>query len=175
MSDYRYADDVPERHRINAGRLWTSGVATAVIAALVAVVGILVARGLFRVPVLAPRDHGVWGDARTASYALMAAVVAVAATGLMHLLSVTVTEPQRFFRWIMVLLTTIAVLMPLTLADAWSAKIGTALINLAIGGTIIAILSSVAAAATQPLRRPATPAPTRAWDEEDTATRGYGR
>jgi hypothetical protein len=38
--------------------LWTGGLATAVVAALVAVVGVLVARGLFDVPVLAPHRGG---------------------------------------------------------------------------------------------------------------------
>ena len=31
---------------VNAGRLWTGGVATALVAALVALVGVLIARGL---------------------------------------------------------------------------------------------------------------------------------
>ena len=33
------------QRRLNAGRLWTGGLATAVVAALVAVVGVLIARG----------------------------------------------------------------------------------------------------------------------------------
>jgi hypothetical protein len=40
-------------------RLWSGGVATA---ALLALVGILVARGLLDVAVLAPKGDGLWGD-----------------------------------------------------------------------------------------------------------------
>ena len=35
---------------VDAGRLWMGGLVTAVVAALVAVVGVLIARGLFDVP-----------------------------------------------------------------------------------------------------------------------------
>jgi hypothetical protein len=44
------------RVHVNAARLWTGGLATALVAALVAVVGVLIARGLFDVPVLAPPE-----------------------------------------------------------------------------------------------------------------------
>ena len=55
---------------VDAGRLWAGGAATAVVAALIAVVGILLARGVFDVPVLAPKGEGTWGDADTLKYAL---------------------------------------------------------------------------------------------------------
>jgi hypothetical protein len=78
--------DAAEKLQVNANRLWTGGVATAVVAALVAVVGVLIARGLLDVPVLAPTEEGVLGNANTARLALVAAGAALAATGLMHLL-----------------------------------------------------------------------------------------
>jgi hypothetical protein len=74
------------RVRVDAGRLWTGGLATALVAALVAVVGVLIARGLFDVPVLAPSQDGALVDAGTARLASLAAVAALIATGLMHLL-----------------------------------------------------------------------------------------
>lgn len=46
---------------VAGGRLWAGGAATAVVAALIAVVGILIARGVFGVPVLAPEGEGTWG------------------------------------------------------------------------------------------------------------------
>lgn len=56
--------------------------ATAVVAALVAVVGVLIARGLLDVPVLAPTEEGVLGNANTARLALvtLAALLAPFAT-----------------------------------------------------------------------------------------------
>ncbi|MEV4314010.1 hypothetical protein [Actinocrispum sp. NPDC049592] len=41
-------------YRRDTGRLWAGGSATALVAALIAVAGIVVTRGVFGVPVLAP-------------------------------------------------------------------------------------------------------------------------
>ena len=65
--------------RLDAGRLWTGGLATAAVAALVAVVGVLIARGVFDVPVLAPTGEGTLGDASTARLAGLAALAALLA------------------------------------------------------------------------------------------------
>jgi hypothetical protein len=46
------------RQPVDAARLWTGGLATALVAALIAVVGVLIARGLFDIPVLAPAREG---------------------------------------------------------------------------------------------------------------------
>jgi hypothetical protein len=135
------------RPGIDAGRLWAGGIATAVVAALAAIVGLLIARGVFHVTVLEPRGQGAWGDASTAEYALAAAAVALAATALMQLLSLTVPVPWQFFQWIMGLVTLIGVVLPLTLKVALSAKVATALINLALGIIITALVSSMAASA----------------------------
>jgi hypothetical protein len=58
------------RVRVDAARLWTGGLATALVAALVAVVGVLIARGLFEVPVLAPTGEGALGNSSTAGMAI---------------------------------------------------------------------------------------------------------
>jgi hypothetical protein len=154
MSDYnvRYpADD--DLRGVDAGRLWSGGVATAVVAALVAVVGLLIARGIFDVAVLAPKSDGLWGSANTTTYAICSALAALLATGLMHLLSVSTPSPSQFFGWIMVLLTAIAVVIPLTLTVDTSSKFATAAINLVIGLVITAIINSMAASARTLHRR----------------------
>src|SRR4051812_2376248 len=97
----------PTRTTVNAGRLWAGGLATAVVAALIALAGILVGRGLFGVEVLAPKGAGVWGDADTGWYALAAALGALAATGLIHLLLLYTPKPMRFFGWVMTLVTVV--------------------------------------------------------------------
>ncbi|HEV3358134.1 MAG TPA: DUF6069 family protein [Pseudonocardiaceae bacterium] len=148
MSDYLhntpYVDDRPG---VDAGRLWAGGIATAVVAALLAVVGLLIARGLFGVAVLAPRGEGIWGDATTSTYAIIAALVAIAATGLMHVLCLATPTPGQFFGWIMVLVTLIAVVIPLTLDVQLSTKIATGLINLILGLAIASIISNMATSA----------------------------
>jgi hypothetical protein len=165
-----YDGNKPERPGINPARLWASGLATAVVAALLAVVGILIARGVLDVAVLAPKGEGIWGNANTFTYAMVSALAALVATGLMHLLYLAVATPTQFFTWIMVLITLIAVVLPLTLTVEPGPKIATAVINLAIGIAITVILNAVASAAQTP-RRPrrdqniVPPDRTRTWDQ----------
>jgi hypothetical protein len=147
--------DQDARPGIDAARLWAGGVATAVVAALVAIVGLLIARGIFDVPVLAPKGEGAWGSASTTTY-------------LMHLLSVATPAPSQFFGWIMVLVTLIAVVLPLTLTVETSAKYATAAINLVIGLVIAIVVNSMAANARTLHRRKRSTrpdAPTQQWNE----------
>jgi hypothetical protein len=144
----------PSHGKLDPTRLWSGGIATAVVAALIAVVGILLSRGVLDVAVLSPKGEGVWGNANTVTYALVSAGVALAATGLMQLLSVTTPRFQTFFSWIMVLLTAIAVVVPLSLPVDWEPKLATAAINLVIGIAITAILNGVARSAYRPAQPP---------------------
>ncbi len=84
---------------VDARQLWSGGAATAVVAALIALAGILVCRWLFNIPILAPRQDGAWGNASTAGYAIAAAAAALAATAIMHLLLIATPRPQRHARW----------------------------------------------------------------------------
>jgi hypothetical protein len=126
-------------------RLWSGGVATAAVAALAAVAGILIARGIFGVAVLAPERDGLWGNASTGVYALFAASAALAATGLRHILSVTTPAPTQFFGWIMAICTVIAMVLPLTLGADLGSRVATAAINLGLGVIVILLVSSSAA------------------------------
>jgi Family of unknown function (DUF6069) len=121
---------------LDPGRLWAGGAATAVVAALMALAGMLIARGLLHVAILAPKSDGIWGNANTTTYCLLAAAAALLATGLAHLLSVTTPAPSAFFGWTMALLTLIAVVLPLTIGADLPSRIATAIINLAIGISI---------------------------------------
>jgi hypothetical protein len=134
---------------IAAGRLWAGGAATAVVAALIALVGILLARGVFGVPVLAPKGEGTWGDADTAKYAFYCALGALVATGLLHLLLISTPRPLKFFRWIIGLATVAAALAPFVANGTTSSKIATGVINLAVGIAIGTLLSGAARAAVR--------------------------
>lgn len=158
----------------DAGRLWAGGAATAVVAALAALVGILIARGLAHVAILAPKGAGAWGDASTTTYVILSGVAALAATGLLHFLLVTTPRATQFFGWIMVLLTAVAMVLPLSLVVDTNSKIATALLNLLIGLAITIPLVNVAAFVVRPPQpppsnvppgtRPVPPPPTRQWD-----------
>ena len=130
---------------VDARALWSGGAATAVVAALIALVGILVCRWLFGIPVLAPRQDGAWGDASTAGYAIAAAAAALAATAIMHLLLIATPRPQLFFGWIIGLGTVIAVVYPFSTTAPLSHKVATAVINLVLGAAIGSLVNGTAA------------------------------
>ncbi|TNC29083.1 DUF6069 family protein [Amycolatopsis alkalitolerans] len=155
--------DYGRQARPDPGRLWAGGAATALVAALVAIVGTLIARGLAGAAILAPKGSGLWGNANTATYAIVSAIVALAATGLLHLLTVATPAPTTFFGWIMVLVTLIGVVLPLSLSVKLETKIATGVLNLVIGLVITLLLISTAGSA---LKR----ANTREWGQ----TRTYG-
>src|SRR3954468_8304859 len=112
MSGMNNAPAAPQRPAVNSGRLWSGGLATALVAALIAVVGILLTRGLFGVPILAPKGNGVWADPSTFWYAMGAACAALVATGLMHVLLISTPRPMLFFGWAIGLATLVGMLSP---------------------------------------------------------------
>lgn len=135
-----------------AGRLWLGGVVTAVSAALVTLLGIVVARGCAHVPILAPVTAGTWGGAPTVGYVLGAAVVALAATGLMHLLVRHTRSPSRYFAGVMVPLTVAAAVLPLPLLADRAGRTVTALLNLLIGLVVLVLVNDAAAGAVGRVR-----------------------
>jgi hypothetical protein len=134
-----------DRPQVDAGRLWSGGIATAVVAGLVAVVGVLVCRWLFGIPLLAPKQDGAYGDAHTTGLVLMAAAAALLATGLVHLLMLSTPRPLTFFGWIIALATVLAVLVPFSTAAPLTAKAATAVVTLVLGIAIGTLISGVAA------------------------------
>jgi|SRR5450755_300345 hypothetical protein len=131
--------------RVDAGRLWSGGVATAVVAGLVALVGVLVCRWLFNIPVLAPKKDGAYGDVHTTAIVLVAAAAALAATGLVYLLLLSTPRPLTFFGWIVGLATVLVVILPFRTTAPLSAKVATGFVDLVIGIAIGSLVSSVAA------------------------------
>ena len=139
--------------RVDARALWSGGVATAVVAALIALVGILVCRWLFKVPILSPAREGAWGNASTAGYTLAAAACALVATALMYLLLISTPYPRVFFGWIIGLATVVAVVFPFSTTAPLSQKIATGFVNLVLGvaiGTLIVEVSHRATRRTVP-------------------------
>ncbi len=143
---------------LDAGRLWTGGVATAIVAALIAVLGVLLARGVLDVPLLAPTDAGTLGDASTGLLALLAAFAALLATGLMHVLLLTTPRPWQFFNAILALLTLIAAVLPFLTSAERASQFATAIIVIIVGATIGGLLNGVAHSAVRVSGRPARPA-----------------
>lgn len=159
-STYHQGQAVP---RLNPGRLWAGGIATAIVAALVVIVGISLSRGVFGVPVPVPAATGGISEI---GYVGIAAGAAIVATGLLHLLIMAAPRPLVFFGWIVALATAVAVLVPFTNSILGSSghiamlnsKIATAAINLVVGIAIGSLLTGVARSAVRRGRPDSYPA-----------------
>ena len=143
-------DDQSSHPRVDATQLWPGGIATAVVAGLVALVGVLACRWLLNVPILAPKQDGAYGDAHTTGVVFAAVGAALAATALLHLLLISTPRPQIFFGWIVSLGTVVAVLFPFSTAAPVSQKIATGLVCLVVGIAIGTLLGGVAGRSTRP-------------------------
>lgn len=149
----QYQEQPPEP-KVNVGKLWAGGVGTAVVAALLVVVAIMLVRGVLGIAILAPEGAGAYGTVSTTSYALAGAGAALMATALLMVLLLAMPSPLTFFTWICLLLTAVAVILPFTLVADLDAKIATAVINLLVGLCITTMLSSVGSAAQNTPRQP---------------------
>ncbi|PRW64342.1 hypothetical protein CEP50_05265 [Actinopolyspora mortivallis] len=147
--DTRPPGRTPGASETNAGQLWTGGAATALVAALVALVGVVTARGVLHIPVLGPSRHGTLGDVSTVWMCLLSAVAALLATGLMHLLLLSTPRPGTFFGWIVALGTVAIAVRPFTTPAPLETQLATCVLNLLVGLAIGTLLSGVAASATR--------------------------
>ena len=135
--------------RPDPGRLWAGGAATAIVAALTALVGVLICRWTLGIPILAPQSDGAWGSAHTGEFVLGAAVVALVATAVLHLLMLGTPQPGVFLKWIMGLVTLAAVVYPFSTGAPLDQKIATAVVDLVLGVAITSLLTAVAARAVR--------------------------
>src|SRR5690349_4183718 len=144
---------------VNAGRLWAGGAATAAVTALIAIAGILLGRGLFGIAVLAPKGQGTWGDASTGWYALGAALAALAAAGLLHVLLLTTPRPMRFFGWVIALATAVAMLAPFVTDASLGSRMYSAGLNFVLGLAIGSLIAGTGKSAIVPVAVRPSPRP----------------
>lgn len=145
---------------VNVRALWAGGAATAVVAALVAVVGVLICEGVLNLE-MAPPPLLPIGRSLSVQYAVTSAVLALAATGLAHILVVTTPRPESFFSWIVGLATVVGVAVPLGSSGSWAGRFATALVDLAIGLCVLTLVRSLLGRTTQRV----LPGPWRAPDQ----------
>jgi hypothetical protein len=137
------------RPGVDAGRLWAGGVATAVVAALVALLGVLLAQGALDIAMVEPPLLPVPGSFAF-RYALTAGVLALLATALAHLLVSTAPRPRSFFSWIVGLTTAVGVVLPFTVEGTTAGRLATAVVDLVIGLAVMSLLGAVMTRARQP-------------------------
>jgi hypothetical protein len=157
------------RVRPDSAQFWAGAVATAVVAALIALVGILICRWTLGIPILAPAGDGAWGNAHTGEYVLLAALLALAAGGVLYLLVLGTPQPGMFFDWMMGLATLAAVVYPFSTSAPLDQKAATAVVDLVLGIAITSLLTAVAARAVRRRVPPGYPASTPYADDS-----GYG-
>ena len=137
------------RLTLDATKLWTGGVATAVVSALISVVGVLVLRVIAtHVPHL-PLTAGLGTTQATVLLATLAAIAALAATGIAHLLLVSTPRPMAYLGWIVGLATAAAVVLPLTTGAVLAAAVAEGVLNLVIGLAIGSLVTGAAYAANR--------------------------
>jgi uncharacterized membrane protein YuzA (DUF378 family) len=157
----------PPHPKIDAGRLWAGGAASAVVAALIGLVGVLVIRAVFNVAFAGSREAGVFGDSSTAVLCTLAALAAIAATGLAHLLVLSTPRPLAYLGWIIGLVTAAAVVTPFLSNRPIGVSLAQALIYLVIGLAIGSLVPGAAASAMRSSRRryEAGPGPSGTWPQ----------
>jgi hypothetical protein len=128
---------------VEATRLWGGGVATGCVAALVAVAGVLISRDIADVELVRPALLLEVADSFMGDYALTAFVLALGATGLLHVLALITPRPGPFFGWIVGLATVCGVVAPFAIGSELESQIATAAINLVLGVCIGSLLGAV--------------------------------
>ena len=144
----------PDPSPVDANRLWAGGIATAVVAALIALVGVLIVRAVLQIALLAPKEAAAFEDGDTVMLCVISAAAALAATGLVHLLLLATPRPLSYFAWIVGLLTAVAVVLPLLSGRSLAIALAESVVHLVIG---LAIGSLVAGAALSAIRVRRTP------------------
>lgn len=142
-----------EQTRADGGRLWAGGAATALVAAGVALVGVLVVHKMLHSTVLIPGGgRETAGEAMTV-LAISAALITLLATGLLHLLMATTPQASQFFGWIAALALALIVLQAFLSEADLLIEVQTAVLYLLIGVAIISSLFGVSRTAVRYHRR----------------------
>lgn len=135
---------------VDATKLWAGGAATACVAALVAVVGVLICSGVLDVRLVRPALLLNITDSFALDYALTAVVLTMIATALAHVLLLSTPRPRTFFTWIIVLATMAGAAAPFAIGSEVSSQVATACINVALGICVLSLLKSVMARTVRP-------------------------
>lgn len=133
-------------NHVDQGRFWVGAVLTAAVAGLAAIIGMVMATDLLRVPIHLT-SVGMAGS-QIATYGLAAAVIALLAATAYNGMLAFAPRPTVYYSSIMALLTALAVLLPFTAAMTIPAQLALAGINLVIG-ILITYLVPVAASSAR--------------------------
>jgi Family of unknown function (DUF6069) len=152
---YRPDPVAPKASQYDAGidqvRYWVGAGLTALVAALVGIVGLVVAHGIVHVPVLLGSGSSLT-PVHSALYGLSVVGLALAAAGLYDGMLHVAPRPVTYYGWIVALVTALATLLPFTTTVGLHSQIAFAVMNLAVGLSIAILvpLAAVNAAVSAP-------------------------
>jgi len=124
--------------------IWAGIVATALVASLLAVLGVIATRGLLGVDIIYPRGGQAFQDTTPYQLTFAATVGAVAAGVLVQLLMYVTPRPLLFFGLISMLATAVLVVWPFTTAAVMLSRVATSVVHLALGVAISTLTTTVA-------------------------------
>jgi hypothetical protein len=128
--------------KVDGRKLWAGAVATALVAALVGIAGVLAIVRLLGIPILGARGGAV--SNAIVFVPLVSALAAIACAALLHVLVMTTPRPRLFFGAICTAVIVVLMLMVFLLPGTLEEKIATALLYAIIGIVILTLLSGVA-------------------------------
>jgi uncharacterized protein DUF6069 len=142
-----------EQTRADAGRLWAGGAATALVAAGVALVGVLVLHRMLDSAVLIPGAGSETADDAMTVLPISAGIITLIATALLHVLMSTTPQAPQFFGWICALVMALVVLQVFLSEAELITEIQTAVLYLLIGIAMTSSLLGVSRTAVRYHRR----------------------
>jgi hypothetical protein len=128
---------------LEVGRFWAGAAATAVVAALIGLVAVIILERIFSLTLVPPPDVFATGS-HQAAFAIDGAILALLAAGLLHVLILTTPRPRAFFGWIMALVIVVITALPFAWTTDMTAAALSGLVNLLIGVAIWSLLAGVA-------------------------------
>ncbi len=148
----RQTSPADPRLTVEAGRFWAGAAATALVAALIGLIAVIVFERIFQVALVPPPDIFATGS-QQAAYAIDGAILALLAAGLLHLLILSTPRPRAFFGWIMALVIVVIAVLPFAWTSDVTAAALSGVVNLLIGVAVWSLLAGVAGRTI--VRRPA--------------------
>ncbi|KQR10515.1 DUF6069 family protein [Cellulomonas sp. Leaf334] len=139
---------VPSGPSVDAGRYWAGVVATALVTALIGLVGVLIVDQILDIELVVKDIFGT--ESTGAAFVVGGVLSSVLAGGLLHVLVLSTPKPRAFFGWIMFLATLTAALLPLTWTDVLESSIASGLVNAVIGIAIWTLLLGVLSRTLRP-------------------------
>lgn len=133
---------------VDGGRYWAGVAATALVTALIGLVGVLIVDQILDIDLVVKDIFGV--ESTGAAYVVGGVLSAILAGAVLQLLVISTPKPRAFFGWILFLATLTAALLPLTWTDVLESAIASGLINALIGIAIWSLLTGVLSRTLRP-------------------------